>query len=235
MHLASFHQGQVTYWLTQTQRTQILEIEKSINFSTRLFPRQSNKVVVVSSVARGGRGGLEPPPLACEVCKIARFCCFLGRFLVKNWKQPPKGNWVPKLWSRCRESVWKSVWMCDFGRKIRFNFGEDLFFFFFFLETTCFWAEKTFELSAFREISSQFSDKPCETDSRTMKIRVKVVCTFLTLSTPPPPPLFQILATRLVVVSTDNFIASKENSQSKAFRKTNKNGVNRVDRGRRVF
>ena len=27
-----------------------------------------------SSVARGG--GLEPPPLACEVCKIARFWCF---------------------------------------------------------------------------------------------------------------------------------------------------------------
>ena len=81
------------------------------------------------------------------------------------------------------------------------------------METTWFWAEKTFEfpISAeksvsisvktfvfwrpadfgrkkrlnfrgFREISSQFSDKPCETDSRTMKIRVKVVCTFLTLS-----------------------------------------------------
>ena len=144
--------------------------------------------------------------------------------------------------------------MCDFGRKIRLNFGEDFFFwrppvfglknrlnfriwpknqtqfrrrpffflilettcfwteksfefpnlaeksdsisaktfffffFFFFLETTCFWAEKTFELSAFREISSQFSDKPCETDSRAMKNRVKVVCSFLTLSKKPPPP-----------------------------------------------
>ena len=59
--------------------------------------------------------------------------------------------------------------------------------FFFFLETTCFWAEKSFELSAFREISSQFTDKPCETDSRAMKIRVKVVCTFLTLLKKPPP------------------------------------------------
>ena len=58
---------------------------------------------------------------------------------------------------------------------------------FFFLETTCFWAEKTFELSAFREILSQFSDKPYETDSKTMKIRVKVVCTFLTLLKKPPP------------------------------------------------
>ena len=97
---------------------------------------------------------------------------------------------------------------------------------FFFLKTTCFWAEKTFEFPflaeksdsisvktfffwrppgfglkkrlkfrAFREISSQFSDKPCETDSRTIKIRVKAVCTFLTLSK--KPPIFQILATRL--------------------------------------
>ena len=35
---------------------------------------------------------------------------------------------------------------------------------------------------AFRDISSQFSDKPSETDIRSMKVRVKVVCTLLTLS-----------------------------------------------------
>ena len=34
-------------WITQAQRTQILEIDKWINFPTRLFPRQSNKVPVV--------------------------------------------------------------------------------------------------------------------------------------------------------------------------------------------
>ena len=100
----------------------------------------------------------------------------------------------------------------------------------FFLEITCFWAEKTFEfpISAeksvsisgktffwrspvfglkkrlnfrvFREIPSQFSDKPRDSDSRTMKIRVKVVCTLLTLSK--KPPLFQILATRLAPIIT---------------------------------
>ena len=87
------------------------------------------------SVDRGG--GV----LAGEVCKIARFWCFWGRFLVKNWKQPPPiGNWVPKLWSTCRDTAWKSVWISDYGRKISLNFGEDLV-----LETTCFWAEKTFE------------------------------------------------------------------------------------------
>ena len=50
-----------------------------------------------------------------------------------------------------------------------------------------FFLKKRLNFRAFREISSQFSDKPFETDSRTMKIRVKVACTFLTLS--PPPPL----------------------------------------------
>ena len=118
---------------------------------------------------------------------------------------------------------WKSVWISDFGRKIRLNFGEDLFFFettcfwaekafefpilaeksvsisvkTFFFETTCFWAEKAFEFPILAEISVSISrinwpksDKPCDFDSRTMKIRVKVVCSFLTLSKKPPPPLF---------------------------------------------
>ena len=66
-------------------------------------------------------------------------------------------------------------------------------FFFLFLETTWFWAEKTLEFLRFpRNFVSIFG----QTDARTMKIRVKVVCTFLTLSK--KPPLFQILATRLV-------------------------------------
>ena len=98
---------------------------------------------------------------------------------------PPKGNWVPKLWSRCRDSEWKSVWISDFGRKISLNFGEDLFFFFW--RPPVFGQKKRLNFQAFLEIPSQFSDKPCETDSRTMTIRVNVVCTFLTLSKKPPP------------------------------------------------
>ena len=131
---------------------------------------------------------------------------------------PPKGNWVPKLWCRCRDSVWKSVWISDSCLKIRLNFGVDLFFLFFFF---FFWRPHVFGLKnclnfrfspknqtqfrwrpffffgdhlfSFREIPSQISDKPCETDSRIMKIRVKFLCTFHTLSkkpTPPPPPPF---------------------------------------------
>ena len=72
----------------------------------------------------------------------------------------------------------KNLWILDFGRKITLNFGEDLFFFFF-------WRSPNFGRKKplnFRDISSQISDKPSETDSRSMKIRVKVVCTLLTVS-----------------------------------------------------
>ena len=47
----------------------------------------------------------------------------------------------------------------------------------FFLEITWFWAKKAFEFPTFL----------CDSDSRTMKIRVKVVCSFLTLSKKPLP------------------------------------------------
>ena len=42
-----------------------------------------------SETSNVATGGGRAPPLAGEVCKIARFCCFLGLFLVKNGKQPP--------------------------------------------------------------------------------------------------------------------------------------------------
>ena len=71
----------------------------------------------------------------------------------------------------------KNLWISDFGRKITLNFGEELFFFF--------WRSPNFgrkKALNFRDISPQVSDKPSETDSRSMKIRVRVVCTLLTLS-----------------------------------------------------
>ena len=57
---------------------------------------------------------------------------------------------------------------------------------FFFWRPPVFGLKKRLNFRAFREIPSQFSDKPCNSDSRTMKIPVKVVCTFLTLSKNPP-------------------------------------------------
>ena len=39
----------------------------------------------------------------------------------------------------------KTVKSCDFGQKKLSDFGEELFFFFFFLEITCFWLEKTYK------------------------------------------------------------------------------------------
>ena len=58
----------------------------------------------------------------------------------------------------------------------------------FFLEITCFWAEKPFEFPILAEKSVSISNKPFESDSRAMKIRVKVAYSCLTLSKNPPPP-----------------------------------------------
>ena len=82
----------------------------------------------------------------------------------------------------------------DFGRKKVLNFGfrpknQTQFQrrpFFFFWRTPDFGRKKASNFRAFREISSQFLDKPCDFDSTTMKIRVKIVCTFITLSKQPP-------------------------------------------------
>ena len=64
---------------------------------------------------------------------------------------------------------------------------KTFFLFYFFWRPLVFERKKRLNFKAFRGISSQISDKPCETDSRIMKIRVKVLCTFLTLSKDPLP------------------------------------------------
>ena len=163
-----------------------------------------NSQVLLSSVARGGGGGGSSPPTGLWSMQNRTFLVLLMPIFCEKLKiAPPIGKQPPS-----------NVWTSEFGRKISFNFSEDLFLFLF-LETTWFWVEKTFEFripaeksvsisvktfffffwrppdfgrkkplnfGAFRKISSQFSDKPRETDSRAMKIRVKDVCTFLTLS-----------------------------------------------------
>ena len=69
----------------------------------------------------------------------------------------------------------------DFGRKITLNFGEDLFFFFFFLETTCVWVEKTFEST----ISAE----------KSLSISVKISEFLRFCAQNPPPPKFSRSAT----------------------------------------
>ena len=78
-----------------------------------------------SSVAGGGSS---PPYWPVKYAKSHVFGALKADFWWKNENSPHKGNWVPKLWSRYRDSAWKSVWISNFGRKIRLNFSEDLFF-----------------------------------------------------------------------------------------------------------
>ena len=94
--------------------------------TTSLFGRST-----ISSVARGGGGG-SSPPIGLWSMQNRTFLVLLRPIFGEKLKTvPPKGNWVPKLWSTCRNSAWKSVKISDLNRKNSLNFGEDLFFFYF--------------------------------------------------------------------------------------------------------
>ena len=110
-------------------------------------------------------------------------------------KEPPLKRLNMRNWKKNRPEVWRRrfcffFWRSpNFGRKKRLNFGlrpknhsefwRRPFFFFFFWRLPDFGRKKRLN---FRDILSQISDKPSETDSRSIKIRVKVVCTLLTVS-----------------------------------------------------
>ena len=99
---------------------------------------------------------------------------------------------------------------CKFSilaEKSESNSVKKTFFFLFWRSPVC-GLKKRLNFRVFREIPSQFSDKPCDSDSRTRKIRVKVVCSFLTLSK--KSPLYQILATRLLKAKDTNEIRGQE-------------------------
>ena len=90
----------------------------------------------------------------------------------------------------------------DFGRKKPLNFGfrpKNQSQFrrrpFFFWRPPDFGRKKPSNFRAFREILSEFSDKPCETDSEESKFGSKSFALFSLFQN--SSPLFQILATRL--------------------------------------
>ena len=90
-------------------------------------------VVSISSVARGGREVLEPSHWLVKYAKSHVFCAFEADFLRKkeNSPPPPFKNSPPQTseFAKLDEKPWS--------------------FFFFFLESTWFWAEKSFEFPSF--------------------------------------------------------------------------------------
>ena len=121
-----------------------------------------------SSIARerGGAGGSSLLHWPVKYAKSHVFCVFEANFCWKNENSPPKGIWEPKLQSRCRDLTWKTFWISDFGRKIRFNSGED-FFLFLFWRSPCFWAKKPFEYPTRAKI---FGSKQWKFASRSLAV-----------------------------------------------------------------
>ena len=118
-----------------------------------------------SSVARGGGGGgSSPPHWLVKYAKLHVFCAFEADFLWEMENSPPHSKRAPPQTFEHAKLEEKSPWILaktfffwrspDFGRKKRLNFGfrpknhSEFWrrpFFFFFLEITWYWAEKTFE------------------------------------------------------------------------------------------
>ena len=119
-------------------------------------------------------------------------------FAEKMKTDPPKGIWVPKLWCSCRDSALKTVWIYECGRKIRLNFGEDLFFgdhLFLGWKTVC-WRSPDFGLKTRLNVRL----RPTKTvwfwfnnNENAGHRRLQLSHSFKKA----PPPFFQILATRL--------------------------------------
>ena len=106
---------------------------------------------------RSQGGARAPPPhWLVKYAKSHVFGAFeAGRFLVKNWKQPPLKE------NGCRSREVDVVMRCEkaFEFWILAEKSDPILVKTFFLETTCFWAEKTFEFPFLAEKSDSISVK----------------------------------------------------------------------------
>ena len=152
---------------------------------------------MANSVARWGRGGLEPPPpIGLWSMQNRMFFVLLRPIFCEKWQiAPPYENSPPS-----------NVWICEFGRKISLNFGEDLFFFFFgdhlILGGKNLWISElseTFRLSFLTNRLKLVQDQ-WKFESRSFA--------HFSLFQNSPPPLFQILATRLGMAQKAIIIAA---------------------------
>ena len=137
-------------------------------------------------------------PILCEKWKIAP---------PPIQKQPPSNVWICEIGRNISVNFGedfffffyfgdhlilggKNLWISDFGRKITLNFGEDLFFW----RSPNFGRKKPLNFRAFRNISSQLSDwNWFKINENSSQGRLHTSHSFKIA-----PPLFQILATRLL-------------------------------------
>ena len=136
-----------------------------------------------SSVAKGG-GGLEPPPIGLKSMQNCTFLELLKPIFAQKMKTaPPKGFWC-QSWEGVAVIRPEEPFELPISPEKSLSLSVKTFFF---LEITCIWAEKAFEFPISAEKYVSILDKPFESDSRAMKIRVKVAYSCLTLSKKSPP------------------------------------------------
>ena len=112
------------YGFTPLKQT---DIQNKLYLPKQMGKDQLDNLKPVGS--QGGGGAWAPPPLGLKSIQNRTFLVLLRPIFAQKIKTaPPEGFWVPKLWRSCRDSARRTVWISDFGRKIRLNFVEDLFF-----------------------------------------------------------------------------------------------------------
>ena len=144
-----------------------------------------------SSVARGGGGGgSSPPHWLVKYAKTHVFCAFEVDFLWKMENSPPHTKRAPP----------QTFELAKLGRKITLNFGEDLFFFFFFGDHLILGGKNLWISDVSETFRLKFRTNRLKLIQGQWKFESTSYAHFSLFQN--SPPLFQILATRLPTFKT---------------------------------
>ena len=177
-------------WIWVSVKSIFIWFEMSFSYRKKKAYPSAGPTAAASSVARGGAGGLEPP-IGLWNMQNRTFLVLLRPIFGEKLKTAPPQR-------KLGDEVVK--YMSWFGLKKRLNAISVKTFFFFLLETICFWAEKTFEFPSFpRNSHSVFGQTVWfwfKNNENSGQGRLHFSHSFK------KAPLFQILATRLAAATS---------------------------------
>ena len=148
-----------------------------------------------SSVARGGgEGGSSLPHWLVKNAKSHVFGAFEAEFWWKIENSPPKGNWVPKLWSTYRDSAEKAS---EFPISVEKSVSISVKTFFFFGDHLLLGGKNVWISELSEKFPLNFRTNRVILIQEQWKFWSRSFALF-SLFQKSPPSLFQILATRLL-------------------------------------